>query len=400
MRTLADAGVSTAIFAPAWTHEHFSVKLNGLMSTADEVSRSLWEGVPLPNGLKCDCKGTAHYSPAYQSNAILDSAVEYPAGSLNYFYSDFSSAFWVRGCDSAVQNTIIPRVGFQSISLAKPSIKNSDKECPIFIEDAYISPNNRRGESIQRSLAVRIRKEMINEAIKSEPHLRRNHLRLYNLAMCCEKHLCLRATYSASGSSKAGDFEFGLYTSTVDELGVQSIQYNPISLTESLSSDVTYDIKAPAKKSKLVALGVYCTGQPSEDTTLPVLHTLSVLTESASHLNDAEFSISKLRVVDVQTDAINSKRLQWEWIADRAKWHESLPWSSVSGPFSYFRITRNGAEIGLCQTLAFPLESEDLEGNHEGLENEITLAVEGICFANIALRGRAVAFIKIEPSEQ
>ena len=99
MATLADEGFSTAIFGPAWTHEHFSTSAmrkppNGcVLSIAKAVDRSMWEGFTLPDELGCDCrKGRPHHSKDYRLNAIIKSAREYPAGSGTFLKTSFSRA--------------------------------------------------------------------------------------------------------------------------------------------------------------------------------------------------------------------------------------------------------------------------------------------------------------------
>ena len=47
MSVLAEAGFSTAIFGPAWTHEHFSTAGYAL-STAERVEHAMWLGQLFP----------------------------------------------------------------------------------------------------------------------------------------------------------------------------------------------------------------------------------------------------------------------------------------------------------------------------------------------------------------
>lgn len=95
LSALADRGFSTAIFGPAWTHEHFSLCLSSSdSSNADSVQLSMWEGWPLPADLACDCgEGKPHHTGLYQANPISAYAREYPVGSATYFETDFQTAF-------------------------------------------------------------------------------------------------------------------------------------------------------------------------------------------------------------------------------------------------------------------------------------------------------------------
>ena len=100
MKTLANGGFSTAIFGPAWTHEHFSTSSlihdpwGNTISTANAVDQSLWEGFALPEELGCDCrKGRPHHIKDYKLNPIIKSAREYPAGSISFLETNFSRAY-------------------------------------------------------------------------------------------------------------------------------------------------------------------------------------------------------------------------------------------------------------------------------------------------------------------
>lgn len=96
LSVLAERGFSTAIFAPAWTHEHFSITSHRSTSTtkAESVEQAMWEGRPLPTELGCDCKeGKPHHTSLYQANPILGNAREYPAGSATFFETEFQGAF-------------------------------------------------------------------------------------------------------------------------------------------------------------------------------------------------------------------------------------------------------------------------------------------------------------------
>lgn len=91
---LADAGFSTAIFAPAWTHEHFSTSSADSPSIAEKVEEAVWQGLPLPDQLGCDCrKGRPHHTVEYQLNPISRHAREFPVGTSSYVETDFQVAF-------------------------------------------------------------------------------------------------------------------------------------------------------------------------------------------------------------------------------------------------------------------------------------------------------------------
>ena len=93
---LSQHGFSAAIFAPAWTYEHFSTDIlrSSEPPIAKAVDRAMWEGVTLPEELDCDCrKGKPHHTMFYKSNPITKQIEEFPAGSNQFFETHFARGF-------------------------------------------------------------------------------------------------------------------------------------------------------------------------------------------------------------------------------------------------------------------------------------------------------------------
>jgi Glycosyl hydrolase family 85 len=87
-----EKGVSAGIFGPGWSWEHFGPPLR------HPVQRAMWEGIDLPERLECPCwSGRPGAAEAHRSHyadaAIVKSAYEAPAGSSEFFWTDFSRAF-------------------------------------------------------------------------------------------------------------------------------------------------------------------------------------------------------------------------------------------------------------------------------------------------------------------
>lgn len=126
MKTLAEHRFSTAVFGPAWTHEHFSTSslidapASNAISIAKAVDGSMWKGFCLPDELGCDCrKGRPHHTKDYRSEPIIKYAREYPAGSVLFLETNFSGAFSVKAergsvClpFSFVRATTFPKISF------------------------------------------------------------------------------------------------------------------------------------------------------------------------------------------------------------------------------------------------------------------------------------------------
>ncbi|MCJ1391478.1 hypothetical protein MMC18_004342 [Xylographa bjoerkii] len=96
IKVLNEHGFSSAIFGPAWAHEHFRTSSESLneQSLAKSVDVSLWDGASLPRDIRCGCKnGQPHNTAFYEANPITGNAYEFPAGSSTFLETDFSGAF-------------------------------------------------------------------------------------------------------------------------------------------------------------------------------------------------------------------------------------------------------------------------------------------------------------------
>ena len=86
---LARQGVSSAVFAPAWSFEHFFK-----VEDAEKVENAMLKGTALSQDPDCGCGNSNQHRPElYQLHSILDSAKTFPAGSHEYLYTDFNRAF-------------------------------------------------------------------------------------------------------------------------------------------------------------------------------------------------------------------------------------------------------------------------------------------------------------------
>ena len=393
MRTLADTSVSTAVFAPGWTHEHFSCELNGLEAVSDRVSRSLWEGTALPELLDCDCRGRPHHSSQYQSYPILESAIEYPAGTYEYFSTDFSSAFGACSSEPTGAPQILPCLGLQSISPRKSKAKLVEAASSLLADGVYVKLS-RNEKKIKRSLSVKISNTSVVERRAKTKAGERKHLELYKLALECKQKLSLTTSYSVCESLRLDEgCSSGLYISILTQSGPIRNHYVPLGLEQSTMSTLSYEIRGLSAISKIIALGFYSEGQSGENLVeLFQCHSLSIVPSMA--LVSASRSMFSILDLNVKWTTINGKeegRLQWDWSGDRAAWPSCFPWSQVTGPFSHFVVRRDLIEIGISQSTEFPLNPTELMPVSREKANGIEFSVEAFCFAGIDLDEPAVA---------
>ncbi|KAF2633516.1 glycoside hydrolase family 85 protein [Macroventuria anomochaeta] len=83
---LAEFGLSAGIFAPAWTFEHFP-------GHGRDVEQTMWDGGDLPEGTACPCGDCDKRHQPNKVTPITSFARLYNAGSETFFFTDFSRAF-------------------------------------------------------------------------------------------------------------------------------------------------------------------------------------------------------------------------------------------------------------------------------------------------------------------
>ena len=403
MQTLADAGVSTAIFAPAWTHEHFSAELNGLESISDKVNRSMWEGCTLPEQLLCDCKGRPHHTSSYQLHSILKSSIQYPAGSATFFYTDFSPAFQISSCDSATRSEIFPHLGIQSIYPSRSYSLSLDQHTQHMLPlsaDAIHTRFSGNEENEGMSLSIKLRHSIQDSSQGIRRSSEEHRLCLYNVAIECREQLRLQMVYTLSEfqDSEHSIVAFGLYLSILTGSGLTHYEYIPLESELCSRSSLDYAIQQSSTKSSLLELGVYCRCRPVlAAIELFQCHSLSIIPMSAlTSIPELQFSITEVRITRIKVLDKEQGRLEWNWTGDRDAWPTCLPLSGITGPFSHFVVLKDGKKVGVSQSLAFPLDVEEFEPDQKRNKEAMTFTVKGFCFAGVVLDVPAVASLRIE----
>ncbi|KAL8819486.1 MAG: hypothetical protein Q9191_007727 [Dirinaria sp. TL-2023a] len=385
VRALAQASFSATVFAPAWTHEHFSTALpvesdcRRRASIASQVDRSMWEGFTLPKDLGCDChKGKPHHTAEYQKCPIIEWAVEYPAGSESYLQTDFVQPF--RTCENGIYSAL----GSQAV-------------LPHLLPVPAAEWENLRGDDAREclyacyendSFCIRIKSIENNSSSKQgrtntdniDDSSMRDHLRLalFKLDMICNGSLHAIIEFNDLETSTAKGFYFAY-----EELRSRKMQhqYHEIQSTELGHAAITLQAAGDAD-SRLVECGVYCQAFPTARSFDPLLRISSLCIKPIQHI-DPKFEVVNVQTKREERDGVAETWITWEWQDSVKKWPRSLsnvlPWSSTTGPFAYFSVEIDGKEVGRAHCLQFPLRKEDLE---EGEGEEVVVGIGGYVFGS------------------
>lgn len=364
--TLAENGFAAAVFGPGWTHEHFSTSSAGGQSVAECVEQAMWEGMPLPHELDCDCrKGKPHHTKEYQQNPINKYAREFPTGSPTFFQTDFRGAF---------------EHSAESDGLAFRSRLGSQAVLPHLLPTPEPSNRFMYAELPNRALqGLMIRVKMPGAQCTKQNLSNRKTLRLclYKLNMPANGSLEVAVDYTFM--QKRGQATVGFYTAyktpSTSTLDYQDsiIGYPYPGKTEHTSINITSETIG----SRLVELGVYCTGHNGMVKHDKLLRVFNVTIQPKAQAQTV-WSINNVQVLDRIHAEGFQRRLVWSWSGSTDSWPDDLPWSKTTGPFSRFVVCFGGIEIGEAHCNEFVLQSSDFEKCEAGREVEVV--IRGIYF--------------------
>lgn len=125
--------------------------------------------------------------------------------------------------------------------------------------------------------------------------------------------------------------------------------------------DKTIMLSFPTADSRLLEFGVYVLGLIEDPKPLRLLQIFN-LTIKSENQAQSSWVIDSVRVTERGSSPDCDKRLAWKWSGSGDSDPACLPWSRITGPFSYFDVMIGGKEIGRAHCTEFPIRSEDFDG--------------------------------------
>ena len=399
VRKLAENDFSTAIFAPAWTHEHFSTASHE--SIAASVERSMWEGLSLPSDLHCECtKGKPHHTLEYRSYPLVRSAREYPVGSSVFFSTDFRPAIPL-----ADDGQYLSHLGSQAVQPHILPVSASD------IEAMRSGPETRilyAEPPSAKTSGLTIRTKILGHDDHA-PNLGRDPATKSLCRLCVFKvnmlaDGTLEATFKFRAGSKRGQALIGFYTiyasQSSHELECKNniIHYPSPDKVEHKTINISND----TPDSRLIELGVFCEGHNGIARHEKLLEIFDITVKS-KNLPKVRWIIDDLHVTSHSNPETTQKRLKWRWTgpSDFVQ-SELLPWSKTTGPFSHFVISIAGAVVGEAYCHEFPLRDADFDkvqgDKTPRKEGRVEVLIQGVLFGGGSVRSEAMMISREEGS--
>lgn len=239
-----------------------------------------------------------------------------------------------------------------------------------------------------------------------DPGPKPHHLRLYNLSMPTQSSLIARITYQRPRVSRSTYTGFYLAYHSPETEPPLLYTYHPLksySASPSAHTDaITQAIlipNLPHRAHRLVELGTYISlpRTPATNPDPAPLHLLTIqhisILPAPTTRKPSDHRITDLRIATRGEGPYMQKRLVWQFHSTGGTTQDGLPYSSSTGPFSYFLVSVDGRRIGRAYACEFALRREDFDGveggsrekgdedeKREGEGEVVVVNVEGVLF--------------------
>ncbi|KAF9700889.1 hypothetical protein EKO04_000322 [Ascochyta lentis] len=354
---LAELGLSAGVFAPAWTFEHFP-------RHGRDVERTMWEGEELPEAISCSCGDCGKRHRANSAMPLVGFARQYSAGSDAFFFTDFSRAFSTH--DDREKHvlfgglTVHAQLGSQSIlplngaSVTSPTLQHRLEDIPG-----------------RTQLVVETHNSLLSSAKDTTSSNRYWVLPLFKLDMPAHRPLQLRISFR---DLTDGNLCFYATVSGTKHLFTAHNTQNNCVLNATIRA-------APSSKlhPRLEELGVYVNAFEAKSTVrLAEVDSICIqrVTAEVSLQSHDTYSIYNIRTAALGEGDTRHLRLCWSH-ASSGRPVEGIPFSDVTGPFSYFALHIDGVDLGRSYAVEHILSADLVD---QIAKREVSAEIRGIGF--------------------
>ncbi|KAI5195186.1 hypothetical protein E4T39_08316 [Aureobasidium subglaciale] len=352
---LAEVGLSAGIFAPAWPYEHFTS-----LSDSQDVERSMWTGSALPKSLNCECASkSCHFVEGYRAHPILEKAREHPAGSNTFFYSDFTQAFTKYSGHGSTGPTNRLQASLACQSITPRCVSRASDRNDIF----------GRMVSCPSRLSLYAR-------IQHAENMTSRKLSLFRLSIQVSECLLVTITYQ-----KFVTADLWLRLDGLDiHIPIVGQPHEQATTTKEIQAD-------DSGKTRLTGLSLLV----HDHVKVAVGDTLllaDIMQICIRRKVQTARSYTLLEVLLQEIDAAISC-LSWKFndeeeaqdVSHGSHNGDGLPYSNMTGPFSFFTIEINGSEVGRAYALEFLLrdigDEPKIQIQGVGFDGEVICAYTG-----------------------
>ena len=368
---LAEIGLSVGVFAPAWSFEHFP-------GHGRALEKAIWDGTSLPETVECACGNAIVRHSPNRGYPITRSAREFPAGSSSFFYTDFSRAFGRHGNE---QNHLWSGKALHSQVASQSLLPHMRKTSYLGIDiGSSINTLFMRLEDLPGSTQLVVEARNL---IPLNPSLHQNtvnddpdnpimydrYLPLFNLSITSTEPLRLRIVYNF----------------LLDDPSIWVVPAFYIKYSGGVSGVRFFRINRPGKNiieaiqtleiGRIEEIGFHLDAPAFSEEVVRVVEVVEIC---IAPLNSASiaYTIDSIHIERRGDGETRHKRLCWTYSYERIDEavNDSIPFSEITGPFSYFVLAVNELQLGRAYAFEYILNEALLEklGEGETLEVKIT----------------------------
>ena len=352
---LAEMGLSAGVFAPAWSFEHFSG--NGVLNHSLEIDNAMWEGRGVLESLpdnSCSCGDASQRHSVNREHPMLRASKQFPAGDDKFFYTDFSMPF-TRHNDEETHRLydgmdLHSQLSAQSI-LPHPSIAALQEVkggCEYLLGHSVRLSDDRSYLCITADTG-----NMVGTSMLKDNQMYEGHLSLFKLNMPADGSLKLSITYYCT-----------LHENTDIYLRfTNGIEYLKLEETNSTNQTQTVEYSIPSlekarKDMRLLELGIRVNSGGIEQvpTNIAEIYEIRIASQDYPDVS-SYYSISNMVIEKLVVENEKHWRLQWAFVDRRsdsdgpALTLPGIPYSDITGPFSYFTVQIDGLNLGRSYAL-------------------------------------------------
>jgi hypothetical protein len=339
---LAQIGLSAGIFAPAWSFEHFPTH-------SYAVECAMWDGSSLPADITCSCGDAKVYHPSNRSSYITSSARQYPAGSNRFFYTDFNRGFGGHSTEASKRiyggKTMHACLSSQSVlpHIAMTSVRGRD------VDNDGVNILSQRLEDVMGESHLAIEAQSVSTVDDMGTQTYESWIPLFKFAMPADGSLQLTLSYKGLLQSPTASTSFYLQSTngtrflTIERISDRQLHCTSACLGEEENGHTQFQ-----------ELGVHVRAPRfgQQITRILEVHKIGIVPRIADSV-PYHFSLDNVRLERQGEGEAEHRRLSWTYHDRRERGARvpGMPYSEITGPFSYFVVNIDSMELGRVYAL-------------------------------------------------
>jgi hypothetical protein len=385
VKLLAANGFGSGLFSIAWAFEDFSPD-NKPQQSPRAVDRFMWEGqpslIPIIQGLKCGCTdgSKTHIGDdnglAFSQNPIVKYAKQYPAGSEGFFHTDYSDAILHLAPDK-----------YQA-QIARQSIFPATHSSPMTSLGGIIATKLNNSSLVPKcTISVEIATGASTSGQLNESFT------LHYLNAKRDYNLQLSITYQRLAALSGLNINiFALIGSSKTPTPA-----NQKLLSTDTNQNVVSFVLAGSTGDSITAIGIAIQGPanvftPGHAAKILDIFQITVKPANPTYPQSQQLTSIKLTHITASTTYPGETpqqtaayyRLTWSIpsaaMPAPANWPSYLPWSTITGPFSFFTIGVGSTELGRAHALAYVINDTTFQGLGKGAKGPVSFVINGYAF--------------------